>query len=154
MRSILLVCSAMVLAAACGGYKNEARSTTLTSATMPNSAPPLADKELPRTLRATSDAIALGVCQHENHCGRTSESCADATVKQARSELMRWDCEPAAIRARLEECLSGFEAQSCDVHLLTDRQPLCPPNAACTDHAAKLIPTGAALAKLWEFELP
>lgn len=151
MRSTLFICGAIVLAVACGGYKNEARTTTITSATMDG--PPLSEQELPRTLRRTSEAIALGVCQHENYCGRTDDSCVDATVKQARSELMLWNCEPAAIRARLEECLVGFEAQSCDVKLLSDRQPLCPANAACSDHMAEQIPPGAALAKLWEFEL-
>lgn len=149
MRKTVLSSCAVVSAVACGGYGYEARTTTITGAPMITSGPALGEPELPRTLRSAAEAIALGVCQHENFCGRGDKSCADATVKQARAELSRWNCEPAAIRARFEECLAGFEAQSCDVNLLTDPKPFCPINAACDDDMAQMIAPGPALGKIW-----
>jgi hypothetical protein len=150
MRRALLFSFAAVWAVACG-YGYEARTTTITGAPMITSGPAVGEPELPRTLSATSEAIALEVCKHENHCGRASvPSCVNATVPRARRELKRWVCEPAAIRARFEECLAGFNELSCEVDLIrTQKRPLCPPNIACGDVAAHLIPPGPALAEIW-----
>lgn len=141
-------------AAACGGYGYEARTTTITGAPMITSGPGAGEAELPRTLRSTSQSVARAVCEHEQRCGRGRRggvsSCVDATVSKARKELSQWNCEPAAVRARLEECLAGFDEVSCDVDLETQKRPLCPGNVACGENNAKLIDPGPALAKIWE----
>jgi hypothetical protein len=150
MKRTLLSSCALVSVVACGGYGYEARTTTITGAPMITSGPALGEQELPRTLRSSSERLALAVCQHESYCGRTDKHCVDATVQQARQELSSWRCEPAAVRARFEECLVGFQSQSCDLNLRTDKQPYCAANAACTDDNARLIAPGPELAKIWQ----
>lgn len=144
----LLLSFAFAGTIACG-YGYETRSTTITGAPMITSGPLTGERELPRTLSATSEQVALGVCKHEQRCGRADDvsACVDATVPRARDELLGWNCEPAAIRARLEECLSGFDEQPCVVNLRTEARKFCPrPNAACTDRTARLVSPGEPLA--------
>jgi hypothetical protein len=151
MRRALISSLAAALMAACG-YGYETRTTTITGAPMITSGPALGEPELPRTFRAASERLAGAVCMHEQRCGRGEAvpSCVSATAKRARNELMRWDCEPAAARARLEECLAGLDAQPCPVNLRTDTRQLCPPVVGCGDLEAKLIPPGRVLAKYWK----
>ncbi len=151
MHRALIAGLAAVATAACG-HGNEARTTTITGAPMITSGPAVGEPELPRTFRAASERIAGGVCRHEQRCGRGEAvpKCVDDTASRARSELMRWNCEPAAARARLEECLVGFDAQSCDAALHASSRPLCPPVLGCGDAEAKLIDPGPALARIWE----
>lgn len=149
MRAAMLFSSAAFGAVACGGYGYEARTTTITGAPMITSGPAVGEPELSRTLAATSQRVALEVCKHENHCGRGDvPSCVDATIGRARQELTRWNCEPAAIRARLEECLAGFVDVSCEVDLRKDRLSFCPENVACENVQARLIDPGPELAKI------
>lgn len=145
MRTTLLISCALISAVGCGGYRNdEAKTTTITSG-------PLApERELPRTVSASAESIARGVCEHEQRCGRNKAGCVDATVKQARKELMNWNCSPAATRARLESCIVGFQSVSCDVNLRTDRQALCPTNVVCPNESAKLIDPGPYIEKAME----
>jgi hypothetical protein len=151
MRRSVLFCIGIMGAIGCGGYGYETRSTTITGAPMITSGPALGEPELPRTLRSTSERVASEVCSHESRCGRGDDvsSCVDATVGRARTELSRWNCEPAAIRARLEECLAGLGEVACDVDLRSDRRPFCPANAACEDVSAQLTPPGPGLARIW-----
>ncbi len=153
MRRATISSLAAVAMAACG-YGYETRTTTITGAPMITSGPGVGEPELPRTFRATSDRLAAEVCTHEQRCGRGSGSgvseCFDATAKSARAELMRWNCEPAATRARIEECLAGIDEQMCAVPLRTDPRPFCPPVEGCGDAEATLIPTGRALAEIWK----
>ena len=150
MRRTFLFSCAIVSMAACGGKMSTApTTTTITSAPILTSGP-VAEHELPRTLSSTSAAIALAVCKHESRCGRGKLStCIDATTPKARAELSRWSCEPAATRARYEECLVGFNDISCDVNLNTDKRPYCPRNAAC-GYDKPLIDPGPPLEKIWE----
>jgi hypothetical protein len=152
MRHILFISCAIVSVVACAGQRQQAGTTTITSAPVNTNREDPAVHRKAMKLSTSSEAIANGVCEHESHCGRANSDCLDATVKQARQELLRWNCEPAAVRARLEECLVGFQSESCDVRLNADRLPLCPPNEMCSDHEAKLIDPGPALAKIWEEE--
>jgi hypothetical protein len=149
MRRASLSIFGVVALIACGGHGYEARTTTITGAPMTTSGPGVGEPELPRTLSSTSRRLALAVCTHEARCGRDEvASCIDGALPAVRSELLRWDCEPAATRARLEECLAGFDALTCERDLKTaDR--LCPVNAACGDFAGELVPPGRALADVW-----
>ncbi len=136
---------------ACGKYGYEARTTTITGAPMITSGPAKGEAELPRNLSSTARAVALSVCRHENHCGRgTITSCIDATVDRARTELASWNCEPAAIRARYEECLASFDALSCDVDPRAEKRALCPPTEGCGTVQARLISPGPQLEKIWK----
>jgi hypothetical protein len=152
MRRALLLSLAVVSMIACG-YGYEARTTTITGAPMITSGPGAGERELPRTLNATSQRVAQEVCKHEQRCGRSDDvsACVDATVGRARDELMRWNCAPAAIRARFEECLAGVNDEPCLVDLRTEDRKLCPrPNVDCMDYAAQVTPPGPELAKIWE----
>lgn len=148
-RTLFFSCGVAILAMACG-YGYETRNNEIVGTTTITSGPGVGQRELPRTLRSTSESVAAQVCKHENRCGRgTVASCVDATTPRAQDELSRWNCDPAAIRARLEECLASFDDLSCDVDLSKEKRPLCKANVACGDRNAKLIPSGPELAKVW-----
>lgn len=151
MRRAVLSSLAITAMMACG-YGYEARTTTITGASMVTSGPEVGERELSRSLTATSEQVATEICRHEQRCGRGDDvsACVDATVPRARAELMRWSCEPAAIRARLEECLAGLDEQPCVVRPTAQGRELCPrPNAACTDRPARVTSPGPALAEIW-----
>ncbi|HVH44895.1 MAG TPA: DUF6184 family natural product biosynthesis lipoprotein [Labilithrix sp.] len=150
MRRSVLFSFAIAWALGCGGYGYEARTTTITGAPMMTSGPGIGERELPRTLRSASERMAQQVCTHENRCGRGSVSeCASATLPRVTEELTRWNCEPAAIRARLEECLAGIDELSCDAVLSNKERTICPANDECHDRMVKLISPGPELAKIW-----
>lgn len=150
MRKAMLFSLAVVGATACGRYGYETRTTTITGAPMITSGPAIGEPELSRTLGRTSQRVALEVCTHENRCGRGDvPSCVDATLGRARQELIRWDCDPASTRARLEECLAGLDEVPCDVNLRTDRRILCPSNLTCGDSQVRLVAPGPELAEIW-----
>lgn len=145
MRRAVFVVVAFVFAAACTGVGREAGTTTITAAAAPTG------RDLPRSLRASSERIATEVCKHEEHCGRgTASTCINATTARAAKELRQWNCEPAAIRARFEECLVSFDSLGCDVVLRDDKRPLCPEEVDCDDHRARLIDPGPELEKIWQ----
>jgi len=149
MRAALLFSVAAGGAIACG-HGREAGVTTITAAPIVTTGPAVGERELSRTLGSTSRRLATEVCGHEQRCGRgDAASCVDATIGRAREELTRWSCEPAAIRARLEECLAGIDEVSCDVDVRKDRLSFCPENVACENVQAKLIAPGPELAKVW-----
>ncbi len=150
MRAALLISFAATAAVACGGYGYEARTTTITGASMITSGPAVGERELSRTLSSTEHRLATAVCQRENHCGRGEVApCVNATIGKARQELTSWDCQPAATRARLEECLAGIDEVACDVDIRKDRISFCPQNVACDDFKGRLISPGPELAKIW-----
>jgi hypothetical protein len=130
-------------AIACGGGGTEARSsTTITSG------PGVGEPELSRSANAMSERLAFQLCLHEAECGRSqNQQCVDDTTAKARSELMSWDCDPASIRARAEECLASVRAESCSVDLKA-RARVCPVNDACTNRNARLESPGPALAEV------
>jgi hypothetical protein len=146
MRRALSVTFAFISIAACGTAGGEAGTATLTGATITSGG-----HDLPRNLSTSSDRIATEVCNHEEHCGRVGDvsACMDATARRATDELRRWNCQPAAIRARFEECLVSFDGVPCELDLRKERRPLCPENRACEDFTAHLVPPGPELAKIW-----
>ncbi|HVJ92043.1 MAG TPA: DUF6184 family natural product biosynthesis lipoprotein [Labilithrix sp.] len=151
MRRAVFMSFVVAGATACGRHGNEARTTTITGATMITSGPGVGEPELLRTLDATSQRLASEVCVHQSRCGHAdASSCIDATLPEARAQLMSWNCDPAAIRARLEECLAGINEQSCEVDMQREARDLCPGNVACRDRAAGLIDPGPELAKVWQ----
>jgi hypothetical protein len=124
--------AAVVSLAACG-YGYETRTTTITGAPMITSGPAVGEGDLSRTMSSISERLATEVCARQEKCGRATDatSCLNATIDKAKDELMRWDCSPAATRARIEECLAGIDEESCESDLTAPTRKICPPNVAC-----------------------
>lgn len=125
-------------AIACGGPRPAV--TTVTSGSW------IGEPELSRSLSAVSERMAFQLCLHESNCGRPqSQACVEEHTAKARDEIMSWNCEPASIRARAEECLAALREESCSAELMTRRR-LCGVNDACPNRTADLIAPGPALA--------
>lgn len=130
-------------AAACGGQGARARSTTtVTSAAV--------ERDLsPPSTAAVVERLALAACLHEVRCGRPrGEDCMESARNKARAELASFRCEPAAARARVEECLASIPAETCELDV-TMRTNICPVNEACDNVRADLVSPGAKLAEEW-----
>lgn len=148
MRRAVVITLAVVSMVACGGYGNEARTTT-TGAPMITSGPPAGETELSRTVESTAQRLAIEVCNHEAKCGRAEmEQCLGATVSRARAQLASWRCDPAGVRARFEECLAGIDEQPCGIRLESEPR-WCPPNPVCGGARANLISPGRVIAEIW-----
>jgi hypothetical protein len=82
---------------------------------------------------AVARRLAAEMCDREARCHavtRTAEECWNANLEQARLEVGAWRCSPAAMRARVEKCLSSIGAEPCD-HVLGARGVMCARNVAC-----------------------
>jgi hypothetical protein len=143
MRQALLFSTALILLASACGYPR--RSTEISGQTQLTSGPGIGEPELGRTIGTLSERLADEVCLHETRCGRPDSACVADTVARASEQLSGWNCSPAAIRARIEECLAGIDEVSCDVDARAASR-LCPSNAACGQNA-ELISPGRALAE-------
>lgn len=137
---IVLAFASAGAAVACGGGANGASTTAITSG------PGVGELELSRSASVMSERLAFQLCLHEANCGRAqTQACVEDNTTKARTELMSWDCDPASIRARAEECLAYVRAESCSVDLTTRRR-VCPVNDACANMNARLVSPGPALA--------
>ena len=133
----------------CGGYGYETRSTEISGVTTITSGPGVGERELSRSTSAVSEQLALGVCAREARCGRAhSGACVTQMSARARVELSSWDCDPASIRARAEECLAGIDELTCELDL-SSVDNVCPANDTCARYDAELIAPGPALAGVW-----
>lgn len=150
MRAALLSFGVLAFAlVACGRRGGQEATTTVTAAEV--GPPPTPSEVATLRLGATSERIAREVCEHEARCEHADlGGCFDVAFDRARSELMRWNCEPAATRARLKDCLAGIENQPCTVDLRTERESLCPVNVECDDQPGRLIAPGTVLPEAWQ----
>lgn len=140
MRRLIVSSAILAVVAACAHSRDQSSysTTTITSGT-------------PQGVRVTnvrenepdpSLALADEVCRREATCNRigtagarytTEEACmADLGVRLP-AQVASWNCEPAAARARFEECLASIRSERCETNLVAriDRLPLCRPNAVC-----------------------
>jgi hypothetical protein len=95
--------------------------------------------------------LAEEICAHEQRCGRDAKlsQCRRVVNARAGRTLLDRSCEPAARRARIEECLATIRTEPCPVDLAHFPTPFCPVNDDCPTTAEALIPPGPALAKIW-----
>jgi hypothetical protein len=149
-KAMLLTALAASCAAACHyGYEP---SKKISGVAMVTSGPWVGEPELSRKVSDLSTRLALEICSHEDHCGRAGGlECVNTAMVRSQDELSSWDCAPAAIRARLEECLAGVPTVSCDIDLRTSARATCPGNSECGRNA-DLISPGRELARRLEAE--
>lgn len=130
MRRILVVSALLALSAACAHTSDRASTTTTTGADIP--AAPL---EIRPELR-----VSTAVCNRLEACGyigrsavlQSSAECVRAMGRRASVQMSRWDCTPAATRARFEECLTGFAEEPCTTIVdRATRGEMCRANTAC-----------------------
>lgn len=165
MRRVLVISAfgaiSVVLASACAKPQSDPKTPELTSATIMADGttrvetpsyeqPPYESSPIEPTRAELAARMASDVCEHERACGRgsASTSCVDAVTPRARAELSKMNCSPAALRARVKDCLAGVRAETCELDM-TKRAVVCGPNADCPSDTAHLQAPGPALAEVF-----
>ncbi|WP_146648721.1 DUF6184 family natural product biosynthesis lipoprotein [Labilithrix luteola] len=164
MRRVLVIsvigAISIVLASACAKPQVDPRTPEITSATMMTGGatrvetpsyeqPPYESSPVEPTRNDLAERMADGLCEHERACGRGSGStaCVSRVTPRAHTELSKWNCSPAARRARVKDCLAAIRAETCELDM-TRRATVCGPNSDCPSDTAHLQDPGPALAKI------
>jgi hypothetical protein len=91
------------------------------------------------TGREVSARMATELCEREVKCGRlrSVDTCLAPKARKARAELTTWNCPPAAMRARVKDCIASIHEESCEAGDLTARPFICWGNVECPTTPAR-----------------